>query len=109
MGEALTLEVPRSFDVIGNIAVIKLPESLLPFKQKIVEALLQTNRHITPALLQTSTVDSNLRLRKLFWIGGRRIWKTVYKENGAVFEVDLRRMYFSPRLSFERMRIAYHV
>ncbi len=102
-------EVPRSFDIIGNVAIIKLPKSLLPHKQTIAKAIMQTNRHIRTVLLQTSAIDGNLRLRKLAWIEGRRTWKTVYKENKVVFEVDLRRVYFSPRLSFERMRIASQV
>ena len=109
IGEELASLAPRSFDVIGNIAVIKLPESLLPHKQAVAESLLSINRQIRTVLLQTSDVNGTFRLRKLAWIGGNRTWETVHKENGCVFRVDLRGVYFSPRLSYERMRVARQV
>jgi len=109
IGEAVASDAPRSFDIVGNIAVVKLPESLLPYKRSIAEALISTNRHIETVLIQTSAVSGTLRLRRLAWIGGKRTWKTVHRENDCLFEVDLRKAYFSPRLSYERMRIARQV
>ncbi|UCD72740.1 MAG: class I SAM-dependent methyltransferase family protein [Candidatus Bathyarchaeota archaeon] len=109
IGEELASLTPRSFDVVGNIAIIKLPESLLPHKQAVAKALMSINRQIRTVLLQTSNVNGPFRLRKLGWIGGIRTWETVHKENGCVFKLDLRRVYFSPRLSYERMRVARQV
>lgn len=109
IGEELASLAPRSFDVVGNIAVVKLPKSLLSHKQAVTEALMSINRQIRTVLLQTSDVDGTYRLRKLSWIGGKRTWETMHKENGCVFKVDLRKVYFSPRLSYERMRVARQV
>ncbi len=109
IGEELASLAPRSFDVVGNIAVIKLPEPLLSHKNAVAKALLSINRQIRTVLLQTSEVDGTFRLRKLAWIGGNRTWETVHKENGCVFKMDLRKVYFSPRLSYERMRVARQV
>jgi tRNA (guanine37-N1)-methyltransferase len=109
IGEELASLAPRSFDVVGNIAVIKLPKSLLPHKKAVAKTLLSINRQIRTVLLQTSDVSGTFRLRRLVWIGGKRTWETVHKENGCVFKVDLRRAYFSPRLSYERMRVARQV
>ena len=109
INKSVASEAPKSFDVVGDIVVIKLPKALLPYKQNVAEALILTNKHIRTVLLQTSPVNGGLRLRKLAWIGGRRTSKTLYRENGCLFEVDLREAYFSPRLSYERMRVARQV
>lgn len=109
IGESSTSDIPRSFDVVGNIAVIKIPESLIQYKQSVAEALMSINRQVGTVLVQTGPVDGTLRLRNLTWAGGRRTWNTVHKEHGCRFEVDLRKVYFSPRLSHERMRIAQQV
>ena len=50
-----------------------------------------------------------LRIRELEWIAGEKKTKATYRESGCVFNVDLSKVYFSPRLSFERMRIAKQV
>jgi tRNA (guanine37-N1)-methyltransferase len=42
----------------------------------------------------------------LEWVAGEKKTETVHKEFGCSFKVDLGKCYFSPRLSFERMRIA---
>jgi len=45
------------------------------------------------------------RLRNLEHIAGERKTETLHREYGCVFKVDLAEVYFSPRLSFERMRV----
>jgi tRNA (guanine37-N1)-methyltransferase len=55
---------------------------------------------------QVSPVSGEYRLRSLEWIGGEHRTETLYREAGCVFKVDLSTVYFSPRLSFERMRVA---
>ena len=37
---------------------------------------------------------------------GERKSETIHKEYGCVFKIDLKKAYFSPRLSYERLRIA---
>jgi tRNA (guanine37-N1)-methyltransferase len=57
-------------------------------------------------LNQVSPVRGEHRLRRLEWVWGDKRTETLYREQGCVFKVDLSEVYFSPRLSFERMRIA---
>ena len=54
---------------------------------------------------QVSSVKGKYRLRNLRFILGEKTTKTIYKENGCIYKTDLRKTYFSPRLSFERLRI----
>ena len=95
-----------SYDIVGDIAVIRVPEALELRIQTIAEALLKTQKHVKSVLRQISPVAGNFRLRDLAWVAGEKKTKTVYKEFGCLFNIDLDRCYFSPRLSYERMRIA---
>jgi tRNA (guanine37-N1)-methyltransferase len=101
--------VNRSYDIVGDIAIIRLPESLKHQTRIIAEAVMKTNRRVKTVLQQVSSVSGDFRLRGLEWIGGERRTETIYREHGCLAKVDLRACYFSPRLSYERMRIAQKV
>ncbi|MDI6643190.1 MAG: class I SAM-dependent methyltransferase family protein [Candidatus Hodarchaeaceae archaeon] len=96
----------RAFDVIGDIAVVKLPEKLLSKKHLIGQALMQVHRHVRTVLNQTAPVRGEFRTRELEVIAGEPRTETVYHEGGCIFKVDLAKAYFSPRLATERLRVA---
>ncbi len=96
----------RAFDVVGDIAVIKLPEALLPKKHLIGRALIEVQRNIRTVLNQTSPVKGEFRTRDLEIVAGEPKTETTYHEAGCVFKVDLATAYFSPRLATERLREA---
>lgn len=98
--------VKRSFDVIGDIAVIKLPDSLLHKRFQIAESLMEKLPSIKVVLRQLSPVEGEYRVRSLEWIAGEKRMHTLHKESGCLFKVNLSQVYFSPRLAYERMRIA---
>jgi tRNA (guanine37-N1)-methyltransferase len=98
--------VYKSYDIIGDIAVIRIHDRLLHCKETIAEALMKQHKQIKAVWRQSSPVSGDFRLRELEWIKGGRRTETTYKEHGCQFRVDLRTCYFSPRLGFERMRIA---
>lgn len=99
----------KSYDIVGEIAIIRFPEALQKRRHVIAEAITETHKHIKTVLSQAGPVSGGLRLRKLEWVAGERKTETTYKEHGCVFKVDLERCYFSPRLSYERMRISTQV
>ena len=99
----------RAFDMVGDIAVVKLPEGLLPKKRVIGEALMQVHRHVRTVLRQTSVVRGEFRTRELEVIAGEPRTETTYREGGCDFRVDLAKVYFSPRLATERLRVAKQV
>lgn len=98
-----------SFDLIGDIVIIKIPDELLEKKQLIAQAVLERLKNVRTVLRQTTPVDGEYRIRGLEWVGGERKTETIYKEHGCRFKVDLSKVYFSPRLSTERLRIASQV
>lgn len=58
---------------------------------------------------QVSSVSGDYRLRSLKFILGEKTTQTSYREHGCVYKTDITRTYFSPRLSYERLRIAGRV
>ena len=99
----------KSYDIIGDIAIIRIPDALKHRSKIIAEAIIQTQRRVKTVLCQATPVSGNFRLRRLEWVAGEKKTETVYKEYGCLFKVDLERCYFSPRLSYERMRITQQV
>jgi len=95
-----------SFDVIGDIAIIKIPVQLSGKERLIGETLLRQMKNVTTVLRQDSDVQGEYRLREVSPIAGVENYETIYKENGVALRVDVRSVYFSPRLSTERSRIA---
>lgn len=96
----------HSYDVIGNIAVIRAPSSLALEKSPVAEEIMRVHSNVRTVLMQVGAVSGDFRLRNLEYVAGERRTLTVHREFGCVFEVDLAKVYFSPRLSIERKRIA---
>src|SRR2546425_613815 len=97
--------LPSSFDVIGDIAVLKIPEELQPHREAIGLAILRWNPKIRVAV-QDRGVKGERRVRSIEVFAGERRTTTVHTEHGLRYRVDLARAYFSPRLASERQRIA---
>lgn len=95
-----------SFDIIGDIAIIKIPDSLLLKKKIIGDTLLSHIPNLKSIFLQNTAVDGEYRLRGLELISGENKYVTIYTEYGCKFFVNVASSYFSPRLSTERLRIS---
>lgn len=95
-----------SIDIIGDIAVIKIPRGWEDRRYEIGEVILSNLRGVKGVFRQTTPVDEEYKVRGLEWLAGSRETVTLHREQGCSFMVDISRVYFSPRLSFERMRIA---
>lgn len=108
--EVLTLqereELFSAFDQIGNIIIIRIPDSLISKKKIIGETLLKEIKTARSVFYQSSDVKGDYRTRKLELLAGENSTLTMYKEHGCVFFVDVEKTFFSPRLSTERERIA---
>lgn len=96
----------KSYDIVGDIAIIRVHDFLKSKVNLIAEAIMKTHKRVRTVLLQTGPVAGDFRLRDLQWVAGENKTETVHKEFGCLFKVDLKQAYFSPRLSYERMRIA---
>ena len=106
LSEQEASELYSAFDQIGDIIVVRIPDSLLPKRKIIGEALLESVHPARSVFYQSSDVSGDYRTRKLEIIAGQDDTETEYKEYGCRFKVDVEKAFFSPRLSTERKRIA---
>jgi len=100
--------LPRSFDVVGDVVLIRLPAGLESRRFEVGEAL----RRFVPGTRLVGLdrgVHGPERRRTVERIAGEGAWTTRHRENGLEFEVDLERAYFSPRLAGEHARVAAEV
>ncbi len=103
--ENLKNYLPTSFDVIGNIALVKIPDELERYKGNIANAFLDTYNNIR-TVCEISPISGELRTRIVEIIGGENILETIHTEYGANFKVNVEKTYFSPRLANQRKKIA---
>ena len=103
--EELRHELPTSFDVIGDVAIIKVPDVLTEYKHQIGAAVISVNTSIRIVMMD-SGVKGDLRIRELEKIAGEGTPETVHREFGVRMAVDPSKVYFNPRLATERMRTA---
>jgi len=112
----------RSYDIIGDVAVVKLPYELDDYEKQVGEVIHKLHPHIRRVFRVVGTTEEIERNRelKLIWTESNlrgvndgtiaeNPGRTVYSEHGCKFVVDIRRVFFTPRLSHERMRIAKQV
>ncbi len=100
--------MPRSFDVVGEIVLVRIPPELGPRTTEIGEALLA----FVPGARLVGVdrgVHGTDRRRTVERIAGSGTWRTRHRENGIDLEVDLERAYFSPRLAREHALVASEV
>jgi len=99
-------ELVSAFDQIGDIIIVRIPDSLISKKKIIGKTLLEQVKTAKSVFHQSSPVEGDFRTRNLELIQGDEKTETEYKENGCKFIVDVEKAFFSPRLSTERERIS---
>jgi tRNA (guanine37-N1)-methyltransferase len=98
--------VCSSYDIVGDIAIIRLTSASNRNAKRIAETIMSIHNNVKTVLAQTGAVGGDFRLRSLTHIAGENRTRTIHRESGCFFAVDVNTCYFSPRLSHERMRIA---
>jgi tRNA (guanine37-N1)-methyltransferase len=98
--------VCNSYDIVGNIAIIRLPRTSPKNPQNIAKAIMNIHKNVKTVLVQVSPVAEDFRLRRLTHVAGENRTNTIHRESGCLFSVDVEKCYFSPRLYHERSRIA---
>ena len=95
-----------TYDVLGNIAIIKFDEDKkTEEKKRIAQTILERHKNIRTVLEKLGKVSGRLRTIKTKYLVGERTKESEYKENGCVFRFNVETCYFSPRLSEERKRL----
>ncbi len=96
--------VRRSFEVIGDIVIVDIPDEIYHLKDEIVKAILEKHRHVKTILRKVGEVSGDYRVANYEVIYGRET-ETIAKEHGCKFLLDPTKVYYSVKLSGERERI----
>ncbi len=94
-----------SFDIVGDIAVVEIPDAIEKKEKLVADAILKNHHNIKTVAKKTGGTSGEFRIRPVKVIAGENRTHTVYREGGCEFELDLNRTYFSPRLGTERGRL----
>ena len=93
-----------SFDTIGDIVILEIPDNLQDKKQIIGDAALKFTKR-KAIYMKKSAIKGTTRVRDLEFLSGVDDSVTIHKEHGARLKLDVREVYFSPRLATERKRV----
>lgn len=100
--------LPRAYDVVGDVVIIRLPDELAKHDRDIGAALLEAVRGARTVAVDRGVTGAE-RQRNLRVIAGRETTRTVHREYGIVISVDPSRVHFSPRMASERRRVSRQV
>ena len=94
-----------SFDTIGDIVILEIPDDLQERKQIIGDAALKFTKRRS-VYMKKSAIKGTIRIRDLEFLAGVDDSVTIHKEHGTRLKLDVREVYFSPRLATERIRVS---
>lgn len=100
---------PASFDIVGDIAIIEIKDEIKKHEKFIAQALLRLHKNIKTVVKKASAHGGEFRVQKMKHLAGEKKKVTVHRESGVRIKLDIEKVYFSARLSHERLRIADQV
>ncbi len=106
LSEAEMSLVPTSYTLVGDIAVLELPEELHGKAETVGKSLMESFPNVKVVALKTSQVEGEFRVPGLVVVAGEQRTETVHRENGNLIKVDVSKAYFNPRTGAERARVA---
>jgi len=105
----LLVSLPHAIDFVGNIAILEVPLKLEPYKHTVGEAILTVHKRVHTVLAKSGAVGGIFRIRDYEVVAGAGRTETAHKEHNCIYHVDLKKAFFSPRLSHEHDRVASQV
>jgi tRNA (guanine37-N1)-methyltransferase len=99
----------RAFDTIGNIAIIDIPPEVEKNEKLIAETLLKLQKNVKTVLKKGGIHETEFRTQPMVHLAGVNTKETIHKEHGVMLKLDVEKVYFSPRLSTERLRVSSQV
>jgi len=98
-----------SFDVVGTIAILEVEEGLEKREKMLAKSVMKLNPRIKTVLKKEGGHTGTYRRQKMRLLAGDDTKESVHLENGVKIMVNVETVYFSPRLSHERKRVAEQV
>jgi len=99
----------RAFDIVGSIAILEIPPELENKERLLAENVLKFQKNVKTVVKKAGIHETEFRTQPMQYLAGVDTKETVHKESGVLLKLDIEKVYFSPRLSAERERIAKQV
>lgn len=107
LGEDFAKRIWRRIEFIGDIALIRTPLGMSPEELRpLAEEILRRLPYVKSVWASLPGIEGFYRLRRHVWLAGEQRSETLYREHGCVFKVDINRVYISPSLNYEHVRVA---
>jgi len=107
LGEDFAKRIWRRIEFIGDIALIRTPLGMSPEELRtLAEEILRRLPYVKSVWASLPGIEGPYRLRRHVWLAGEQRSETLYREHGCVFKVDINRVYISPSLNYEHVRVA---
>ncbi len=103
--EPLRHLVPKRFDYVGDVAVISIPSELAAYKGDIASKLFSMRGNTRAVLNKISKLEGEHRVAEFELLLGEST-VAFHRENGYIYKLDLKKVFFNPRLFSERGRLA---
>ncbi|HDO19853.1 MAG TPA: class I SAM-dependent methyltransferase family protein [Thermoplasmatales archaeon] len=103
-GAPLSL-LPKKWEKIGDVLIIKLPDSLRNYEIEVAEVYASVLK-CKSVLEDVAGIDGEYRIPKFRLIYGDKDTETVHTENGVRYKLDPAKIMFSSGNKDERMRMA---
>lgn len=100
--------LPRSYQIVGKILLLKLKPELLKRKNLIGSAIIGLLPYLKTVCLQSAITDKE-RKPEIEVIAGEKSFGTLHRENGCLFEMDVSKSMFSRGNKAEKMRLVNSV
>jgi tRNA (guanine37-N1)-methyltransferase len=98
-----------AYDIVGGIAIIEIPDLLVPKERIIAEKLMEVNKTVKTVLKKVGGHEGTFRTQRMQCIGGEDTRETVVIENNVKLKVNVETAYYSVRMATERKRILQQI
>jgi len=98
----------QSFDIIGEIIVLFIPQNKLEQKNEIGNFLMALYPHVKAVYREVAEATGNFRIQTKELIAGEGS-ETIHKENKLKLKLDVTKVFFSPRQVTEREELVKHI
>lgn len=97
--------LPRSYQIVGKILLLKLKPELLKHKKPVGAAILELLPYLQTVCLQKRISEAE-RKPEVEAIAGKKSFLALHRENGCLFEMDVSKSMFSKGNKAEKARLA---
>lgn len=101
--------IPSSIDLVGDIAIVTIPEKLESYSREIGRAIMDIYPRVKTVLSKQGETVGEYRIRLFNIIAGGPDTETIHREHGCIYKVNLMKAFFNPRMSGERLRVALQI